>query len=271
MANPTGLDLKGQVPLNNRQNSETESHDGSIRTYLIIGSGRLAKHLAFYFSVLSDSSKQPFKVLQWDRHQDPLALNRHLQKCTHVLLAIKDSALTDFFHQHLAGFNLVCVHFSAATVIPEILSAHPLMTFSTELYSEATYRQIHFVIQSNSFGYSKLQQIIPDMPNASTELPSSMASYYHAMCVMAGNMPQILWQKVNSEFKKLKLPEDALNNYLRQTLANFIASPQSALTGPIARNDSKTIEANLNSLKQDQFQEVYQAFVNVKRGSANEN
>jgi predicted short-subunit dehydrogenase-like oxidoreductase (DUF2520 family) len=57
------------------------------------------------------------------------------------------------------------------------------------------------------------------------------------------------------------LGEDVLEPYLRQVLHNFLTSPATALTGPLARGDQGTIARNLQSLQGDALQPLYQSFV----------
>ena len=78
---------------------------------------------------------------------------------------------------------------------------------------------------------------------------------------MAGNFPQILWQAVGKRFAELGLDAGSLQPYLQKVLANFLANPATALTGPLARGDQGTIARNLQSLQGDALQPLYQSFV----------
>ena len=82
------------------------------------------------------------------------------------------------------------------------------------------------------------------------------------MCVMAGNFSQLLWKGVSDRFaQQFELPAEALEPYLKQMMANFIQAPETALTGPLSRNDQQTIERNLSALEGDPLQDLYRAFV----------
>jgi len=86
---------------------------------------------------------------------------------------------------------------------------------------------------------------------------------YHAMCVMAGNFSQLMWKGISDRFEQqFDLPATAMRPYLNQVTENFIRSPESALTGPLTRNDRQTIDRNFNSLNGDPLQDLYTAFVN---------
>lgn len=75
-----------------------------VPKYLIIGNGRLARHLAHYFSLLKikDYSK-------WDRSQPLSRLHELCTGATHILLAIKDSAIEPFIEEHLVDIA-PCAH-----------------------------------------------------------------------------------------------------------------------------------------------------------------
>ena len=49
--------------------------------------------------------------------------------------------------------------------------------------------------------------------------------------------------------------------YLIQQTKNLFAYPPSALTGPLARGDEKTIEENLKALEDDPFRDIYKSFI----------
>ncbi|MBK9324188.1 MAG: DUF2520 domain-containing protein [Bdellovibrionaceae bacterium] len=222
-----------------------------MNKYLIIGAGKLAKHLEHYLKFLDCS------VTSWDRSQDPHLFNSKLHDATHILLAISDSALKNFYCKYLDGLEKTVVHFSGALHVDGMIAAHPLMTFGPQLYELEMYRRIHFVLT----GAASLQTAIPDLPNSFSLLSSEKKSLYHALCVMAGNFPIILWQKMFFEFEKLGISTEAPRVYLEAALKNSLQNPQTALTGPLARKDRTTIQKNIEALENDPFQEIYLAFV----------
>lgn len=223
--------------------------------FLIIGSGRVANHFAFYFEKLD----LPFRL--WNRKaDDTLALAPLIEQSTHILLLITDGAIADFYKAHLKGRNKVAVHFSGALSLPGIFGAHPLMSFGPDLYPEEFYRQLHFVIS----GTNSLSEILPGLPNSFTALPESQRALYHSLCVLGGNFTAVLLQKMILEFQKMGIPKQGSRLYIEQTVANIFADPEKALTGPIPRRDSETVQKNLNSLAADPYQKIYRAFLNLQ-------
>ncbi|WP_413289810.1 DUF2520 domain-containing protein [Bdellovibrio sp. HCB337] len=219
--------------------------------YLIVGAGKVAKHLNHYFRLLELSP------LNWDRSQDPHLLKTKVAEASHVLLAISDTAIENFYKKNLAGLDKTVVHFSGALNIKDVIAAHPLMSFGPELYDFETYLKIHFVLT----GTDSLLEALPGLPNNFSVLPAEKKALYHAMCVVGGNFPVILWQKMFAEFEKMGVSHEAARVYLETVLQNTLRNPQTALTGPLARGDKHTILKNLESLDGDQFQKLYFSFV----------
>lgn len=222
-----------------------------MKKYLVVGAGKLAKHLNYYLNLLG------LPATSWDRAQDPHLLKTKIAESTHVLLAISDAAIEGFWRKYLAGLEKTVVHFSGALNIEGLISAHPLMSFGPDLYELSTYKRIHFALT----GVSALEEALPGLPNSFSLLAADKKALYHALCVMGGNFPIILWQKMFSEFQKLGVSEEAIPVYLETILKNTLNNPAAALTGPLARKDKATILKNIEALEGDPFQEVYFAFV----------
>lgn len=224
-------------------------------SYLIIGSGRIARHFQYYFSL----EKIPYQT--WCRKHDIQDLDLKIEAASHVLLLISDPAIDSFFKEHPRLAQRVCVHFSGALVSEFIPSAHPLMTFGDILYDLETYRRIPFIIEKER---ASAEALLPHLQNQTFQIRKDQKTLYHALCVMSGNFTVLLWEKVFSEFEKnLGLPREVLHSYLRQTAMNLEnSSPeQSVLTGPLVRNDRTTIQKHTKALANDPYSEVYLAFV----------
>lgn len=235
--------------------------------HLIIGSGRMARHFDFYLSSLlrvdanNTATDKRTTISHWNRTLPIAQLQQDIQLADKVWLLISDSALAEFFETHLAGLNKTVIHFSGALHIRGMIAAHPLMTFSTQLYTLDFYKKIPFVLSEPQLLLSDLD---PHLSNPSFFLSPEQKPLYHALCVLGGNLPHLLWQKMRNGMLELGLPDHVIDLYLEKNLENFKASPQTSLTGPLARKDFKTIEKNLNALgTTDPYQHVYQSFVDL--------
>lgn len=229
----------------------TATNSTSPISYLLIGSGRVARHAGHYFNLLN------IRYESWDRSQDPHALARKVAPATHVLLAISDSALEGFYRQHLEGLDKIVVHFSGAHHFAGMISAHPLMTFVPELYDLELYKKIHFTLT----GAHSLEECLPGLPNNFSVITSEQKAYYHAHCVLGGNFVTLLIAKMLSGFAELKIPASAGQIYLEKILENTFADPSRALTGPLVRKDVATVKANLEALQNDSYHSIYEAFL----------
>ncbi len=220
---------------------------------LLIGRGRLAQHLKYWNSLLEN----PNSLLQWDRTQKTETLNFYLGQCNLVWLAISDSSLVEFYENHIQSFNIKTLHFSGALNDTRMLCAHPMMSFPKVLLPVETYRKIHFIIN----GFENLTEALPSFNNNFSILNQKNKSLYHALCVMAGNFPQMLWSEVAKNLNELEVPPQALDIYIRQITENYLNLKEQALTGPLVRNDQKTISDNIFSLeKNTQLKNIYTCF-----------
>lgn len=221
--------------------------------YLIIGRGRLAKHMAAYLK------QSHISYTTWNRTDDFSALETSVSNATHVLILISDAAIVPFYEKNLDGIQASCIHMSGTLQDDRIVGAHPMMTFASELYSLAEYQKIHFATSEAK----SISEILPGLNNSSTFLTAGEKKAYHAWCVISGNFPQILWAEALKHFSALKIPAAALNLYLQKNLDNFKLAPETALTGPLVRNDMQTMQDNLKSLS-PAHQELYLAFTKLK-------
>ncbi|MGE3919417.1 MAG: DUF2520 domain-containing protein [Gammaproteobacteria bacterium] len=232
--------------------------------YLIIGDGRMAKHLAQYFTLLE------IKHITWSRQTDPTysKLADAANNAEKILLAISDDAIEPFIQSHLIVFNKPFVHFSGGLITSLANGVHPLSTFTLELYDLETYQTIPFILDEYCPSFSKL---FPELKNPNYVMKSELKNLYHALCVISGNFSCILWSKFFNELKNtFNLPAEVAFPYLRQITNNLIHSPETALTGPLARNDLKMISANLTALENDPYKSIYQAFLNLFKRSPHE-
>jgi predicted short-subunit dehydrogenase-like oxidoreductase (DUF2520 family) len=220
---------------------------------LLVGSGRLAKHLLYWNSLL----EKPNQVYQWSRNQSSEQLESYLQKSNIVWLAISDSSLVEFYETHLQSAGKTVVHFSGALNNSKMLCAHPLMSFPSELLPTDVYAKIYFALCN----CNNLEQALPSFKNAFKILNSQDKALYHALCVLAGNFPQMLWNEVSEKMQLLEIPEASLDLYIKQITENYLKYKSKAITGPIIRKDEKTILANLESLKNEiRLKSIYSTF-----------
>ena len=234
-----------------------------MTNYAIIGGGRLARHFSEYFRLLGI----PHNC--WARdHGSPIntfnlsdpeqRLRKTISNADRVLLLVSDTSITAMLKQYPFLHAKELIHCSGSMSVPGVAGAHPLMTFTDSLYELDTYQKVPFVVEAGQ----TFSQLFPALPNPHFMINGQDKARYHAMCVMAGNFSQLMWKGISDRFEQqFELPAKTLHPYLKQIAENFTRASESALTGPLTRNDGQTITRNLNSLDGDPLQNLYAAFV----------
>ena len=230
-----------QVPAKNNQYS-----------YLIAGNGRLSKHFQHYFSLKNVS----YKVWTRSSEESFLALG---QPAESILILIKDDEIQNFLdnnHNKLSD-DKTWIHCSGMLSTNQAESAHPLMTFTKELYSLEKYEAITFITEKGRKSFSEL---FPQLKNPNYQIESSEKTLYHAFCVLSGNFTTMIWQFFFDYLKSRNIPESAAYLYLT-TIADNLKNNSAPLTGPIQRDDKNTIQKHLESLNDHPAKNIYISFL----------
>lgn len=232
--------------------SSTES-SGVGSAYLLVGGGRMARHMGHYLDLLGISWRG------WRRGESPEALETAARDARAVLLLISDHALLPFV-QEFGGVlgGAPRVHFSGSLEVDGVRCCHPLGSFGPVLHPLSLYRRIVFVCDP---GTPDFPTLFPGLPNPYRTLDPGLRGRYHALAVLSGNFTVLLWKKAREEFSRMGLPSSATEAYMETVFANLSADPESGLTGPLVRDDRETVASNLRALGSDPFAEVYRAFV----------
>lgn len=221
--------------------------------YLIIGHGRVAQHFQYYLKLLHVA----YDI--WYRPQAMSELREKTRAASHILLLINDNAIEAFINEHFLSTDALLIHFSGSLVTPLAYGAHPLMSFNRSVYSLSRYHSIPFVIDQNAPEFASL---LPGLPNKHVRMDVSLKAKYHALCVLSGNLSCFLWQNLFARLEKtFNIPASFAQTYLEQQTENLLDFYESALTGPLVRNDMETIEKNIKALEGDPLQIIYKSFV----------
>ena len=226
------------------------------QVYGIVGDGRVAHHLSHYFRSMG------MRVVGWSRRrcrQDGVPLAQVLGNIDVVLLLISDDAIVPFAaaQPELAGRTLV--HCSGALVAPGIHGMHPLMTFGPALFPLDRYQAIPFVCDAGGPGF---REVFPTLPNPAYALAAEHKGLYHALCVLAGNLTPVLWERLLDTFEtRFGLPAAAAMPYLHEVVRRIEGPRPFTTTGPVARGDRHTVNHNLEALADEPLRSVYEGFV----------
>ena len=249
----------GQVPAN--------GPDSGHSPYGFVGDGRLSRHWRHYFTSLGI----PWKL--WSRrHARPngkpgISAAAALADCPTILLAVSDDAIAPVMAQLQAeGLDgRTYVHFCGGRSFPGAFGAHPLMSFGTALYDTAFYRDIPVFVDQGAEHpepIGEFRRLFPRLPNPCFPLKTEDKAYYHALCALAGGFTAVLWRDFFAAMaQRFGAPREALAAYPRRIVENVIVSSDGALTGPVARGDTETIDAHLEALEGTALAGVYEAFI----------
>jgi predicted short-subunit dehydrogenase-like oxidoreductase (DUF2520 family) len=221
---------------------------------LLVGGGRLARHLAHYLEL------EGLAFDAWDR-RCPIPFEAARDRAERIALLISDDAIEPFLERYHDGDGRIWIHCSGSLSTPLAEPAHPLMTFGHDLYEAPSYRETTFVTER---GRASFDDLFPELPNPHVAIDRVDRPLYHALCVLAGNGSTLLWRKAFSEFHRMGIPDTALLAYL-EAIAGNLATSGDPLTGPMARGDERTIRRNLEALDGDPYREVYRTLADAHR------
>lgn len=226
--------------------------------YGVIGNGRLATHLVYWFR------SKGLRVLNWSRAVEgrSASVETYLASADVILLAIKDDAIDDFVITHPDLRTKPLVHCSGALVSRYAVGVHLLQTFGDVLMTPADYDRIPFIVETDAIA---ILELFSAFPNPVARIKKSDKTYYHALCVLACSGTQMLWQKIQTGFESCGLDPALAEPLLRQAADAVLADPALSVTGPFSRGDTKTITAHLRALENDPYLTVYQAFEALHR------
>jgi 2-dehydropantoate 2-reductase len=249
----------GQVP--------ADRPDSGHSPYGFVGDGRLSRHWRHYFTSLGIPWKLWSRKLARPNGKPGVAPVEALAGCPTILLAVSDDAIAPVMARLKAeGFeDRRFVHFCGGRSFAGALGTHPLMSFATALYEPAFYRDIPVFVDQDAAhpdATTEFRALFPRLPNPCFPLKTEDKAYYHALCALAGGFSAVLWRDFfNAMATRFGAPREALAAYPRRIAENVIASSDGALTGPVARGDSETIDAHLAALDGTALAGVYQAFI----------
>ncbi|MFN0025377.1 MAG: DUF2520 domain-containing protein [Parvularculaceae bacterium] len=179
-----------------------------------------------------------------------------------IAAAIPDDALAAWFDRWRAALGgKRAIHFSGARVIDGLPGYHPLYSFPAAPLLPAAFASIAIAREP---GAAPFAEIMPGASNPEFIVNDEDRAFYHALAVVSGNFAAHLWNEAAAAFASRidAPPADIMGNYFDSVVARFRESPFASLTGPVARRDAATIEANLAALAPfSQLQTLYGAFV----------
>ncbi len=134
------------------------------------------------------------------------------------------------------------------------VSVHPVQSFAKKNAALDVFKGVYFSMEGNPEAQQASKVIIKKLGGHSLVIKEEDKALYHTACSIASNFLLVLLESASSLLQKSgNTPEQALKILFPlvqgtlQNVKNFNA--RSALTGPFARGDIKTISSQLEALR----------------------
>jgi len=234
----------------------------------IIGSGNVAQHLIKAF----DASKTVEIKQVFSRNKEALVHlvdyekiisdYSELQTADLHIIAVSDNAITEVSEQ-LPFNNQFVVHTSGTSPI-DVLDEknrrgvfYPLQTFSKN--KNIDFSIIPFCLEAeNTADFKLLESVAKSVSTAVYSINSEQRKALHVAAVFVNNFTNHLYQIGQEICEENQVPFSILRPLIQETADKInTLDPNEAQTGPAKREDSKTINAHLDFLQNENKKNIY--------------
>ena len=255
----------------------------------VIGAGRmgftLGKHLSVYsknaedvcvmgyYSRQPDSAKKAAKFTDTKYYKDMKAL---VQACDTIILTVPDGQIQTVFNEiKNSGIRLdgkTFIHTSGA-LSSQIFSGmgnrisgysiHPIYAVNSKTESYKHFQNCYITIEGEGRDKEQLIGLFKKMGHKVREISAEKKAEYHAAAVFVSNLAIGLYRMGTNLLSDCGFTKAEAQEALMPLFANNADNMQKygcdkALTGPVSRNDVKTVEKHLKALDFDaETLEVY--------------
>lgn len=208
----------------------------------LIGSGRLGRHLAYWWSFHS----VPFWHLGASHLRNEI-LDDLLPSTQALFLAVRDGQIGEWIQKlRLKGYNRAIFHFSGAWQFSDAWDIHPLASFGYGLWPPEIYSRLAWVA-SKKGTCDQLMRFFPYFHWPIVELPSLPKPLYHAMATMAAaGIPELV-QTVAHFFQRLGLKDPAISLFFETIWQTGIWEKHPS--GAWTRGDWNTVRSHEQTLE----------------------
>ena len=234
----------------------------------IIGSGNVAQHLLKAFAKTTDVeivqviARTKTELTSLIENDKIVSDYNEMFPTDIVIIAVSDNVVAKISSQ-IKLKNTLVVH-TSGTISMNDLDAnnrkgvfYPLQTFSKS--KEVDFSQIPIAIEAESQeDILLLEKVAKSISNHVQQINSSQRKALHVAAVFVCNFVNHLYKVGNEICDENKLSFDLLKPLILETADKIVShSPKKAQTGPAKREDTVTINAHLNFLKNDTQKEIY--------------
>ncbi|WP_310557897.1 DUF2520 domain-containing protein [Flavobacterium sp.] len=235
---------------------------------VLIGSGNVAHHLIKAFA--KSATAEVIQVFARQKESlipllDALKItdNFHdLIEADLYIISVSDDAIANVSSQ-LPFENRLVVHTSGSVSLDGLDKKnkkgifYPLQTFTKN--KTVDFSQIPICLESeNETDFELLKNVADSISNAVFKINSQQRKVLHVSAVFVNNFVNHLYQMGNEICIENNVPFEILKPLILETANKVMTlSPKEAQTGPAKRNDTKTIEAHLKLLSNENQATIY--------------
>ena len=232
-----------------------------MANYVIFGAGRVGGNMAHYLEALGHDVSLISHAMA---KSDGDVCRRAIAAADIVGAAVPDDHIANWRDEWADAIgNKTAIHFSGAARIAGMYAFHPLYSFPPGRVSPDVMKTIAFACPSDGADF---KDVFANAPNPHFKIADEDRARYHALAVLSGNFAAYLWNETAKELAQFSglAPETIMGGYLSSVVDRFLESPTDSLTGPVARRDMKTVEANMEALAASpKLQQLYRAFIDA--------
>jgi len=234
----------------------------------IIGSGNVAQHLIKAFlqtaeiELVQVFSRNQETVKHLVKNDKIITDLNQLSKVDVLIIAISDDAIASLSAQ-LPFTDTLVAHTSGSVAMDELNDKnrkgvfYPLQTFSKS--KSVDFSSVPICLEAtNDSDYKTLEKLAKTISKVTYHVNSDQRRALHVSAVFVSNFVNHLYQIGQEICETNQLDFAILQPLILETADKILTlSPKEAQTGPAKRQDTKTINAHLNFLTDENQKEIY--------------
>ena len=237
---------------------------------VLVGPGRAGQSVAIAANgaghdVVAIAARDPEQAYGVARRLDAnvLAIGEPIPAVDLIVVAVRDHAIEDVAGQvapvarnaaagavHLSGATSVSALAPFAAQGLAVGSFHPLQTMPTPDQGARSLAGAWMAVTANEPLRSELHTFAASIGGIPFDLRDEDRSTYHAAAAAAANFPIAAFSIAQRLLEAADVPFEAIRPLVDRIVANtFELGPSVSLTGPIARGDADTINAQVEAVR----------------------
>jgi predicted short-subunit dehydrogenase-like oxidoreductase (DUF2520 family) len=235
---------------------------------VVLGSGNVAQHLIKVFSALpavtliQAYARTPEKLAHLLPADSITASLKEIKPADIYIISVTDGAVAEV-SSALPFSNRLIAHTSGSVALEQLDAKnrravfYPLQTFSKN--KDVDFKNIPLCLESeNTEDYKILETLAKSVSDKVYTINSIQRQSLHVSAVFVSNFVNHMYTIGYNLCRENNVPFDVLKPLIAET-ADKIQQlpPQEAQTGPAIRNDIKTMEKHMASLKNETYKLIY--------------